>query len=195
RFVALAPRRASAPPAGGAGDLDLGLRVTNVSGKPLALSTFDVIRPRLYAADGKELRMDCGRNASPRPTPPAPLAPGASWTWRPEARLTLTQDGSTLRLHGPDGRGVPGAWFFSVKAGKYRLAVEYANSNPTQDNVPLWVGTARTAEVEFEITAPPNQGADAGRASVERLIADLASDDGARRVEATNALFLRGPAV
>src|SRR5262249_32579153 len=113
----------------------------------------------------------------------------------PEARRTGAQGGSALRLHGPDGRGVPGAWFFSLKAGKYRLAVEYANSNPRQDNVPLWVGTARTEEVEFEITPPPNQGADAGRASVEKLIADLASDDGARRVEATNALFLRGPAV
>src|SRR5262249_19642554 len=85
-FVALAPVGVAPAPVGGIRDqIDLGLRVTNISDKPLALSTFDVIRPRLYTADGQELRMDGGRDGQPRPTPPVRLAAGASWTWRAQA--------------------------------------------------------------------------------------------------------------
>jgi RNA polymerase sigma-70 factor (ECF subfamily) len=157
-FVALAPKRTLTPLAGGTRDLDLGLRVTNVSDKPLALSGFDVIRPRLYAAGGKELEMNSGRNGLPRPPAPAVLAPGASWTWRPEARLEWAAgDISILLLRGPDGRGVDGSWWFTVKEGKYRLAVEYANSNARQNDVSLWVGRATTKEVEFEIVTRENR--------------------------------------
>jgi uncharacterized protein (TIGR03067 family) len=123
-FVALAPVGVAPPPVGGIRDnVDLGLRVTNDSDKPLALSTFDVIRPRLYTADGKELRMDGGRDMSPRLTPPAMLAAGASWTWRAQANLRWMKDRNTLQLDGPDGRGVAGFWSFTVgKDGKYRQA-------------------------------------------------------------------------
>src|SRR5262249_843617 len=151
-FVALAPVGVSPTPT--TRDFNLGLRVTNVSDKPLALRTFDVIRPRLYAADGKELGMDRGeRLRSPIPTLPAMLAPGASWTWQPRARLSWTNDRAALRLDGPDGLGVAGFWSFTPwKEGKYRLAVEYANTNPKQDDVSLWVGTATTEQVEFEVS-------------------------------------------
>jgi RNA polymerase sigma factor (sigma-70 family) len=152
-FVALAPVGVAPAPVGGIRDqIDLGLRVTNVSDKPLALSTFDVIRPRLYTADGKELRMDGGRDGQPRPTPPAILAAGASWTWRAQANLRWMKDRNTLMLDGPDGHGVAGFWSFSpLKEGKYRFAVEHANSNARQDDVALWVGKAATEKVDFEI--------------------------------------------
>ncbi len=157
-FVAVVPKRVATPPAGGRRAFDLGLRVTNVTDKPVALSTFDVIRPRLYTAGGKELVMDGGRNGSPRPSPPVVLAPGASWTWRPEARLEWAAgDISILLLRGPDGRGVAGSWWFTLKEGKYRLAVEYANRSPKQGDVSLWVGKAVTREVEFEIVTQENR--------------------------------------
>jgi RNA polymerase sigma factor (sigma-70 family) len=152
-FVALAPVGISPAPVGGIRDqIDLGLRVTNVSDKPVALCTSDVIEPRLVTADGKEVRLDRGRDGEPRPLPPAMLAPGASWTWQAQANLCWAKDATTLRLYGPDGRGVAGFWSFApLKEGKYRLAIEYANSNPKQDDVSLWVGKATTEEVAFEI--------------------------------------------
>jgi RNA polymerase sigma factor (sigma-70 family) len=152
-FVALAPVGVGPAPVGGIRDrTDLALRVTNVSDKPLALGTFDVIRPRLYTADGKELRMDGGRDGLPKATPPAMLAPGASWTWRAEANLRWMKDRNTLQLDGPDGRGVAGFWSFPVgKEGKFRFAVEYANSNAKQGDVALWVGKGTTEQVDFEI--------------------------------------------
>jgi hypothetical protein len=84
------------------------------------------------------------------------LAPGASWTWQAQATLSWTMDRATLQLSGPDGRGVAGVWSFTtLKEGKYRLFIEYANNRLKQDDVEVWVGTATTAKVEFEITAPP----------------------------------------
>jgi uncharacterized protein (TIGR03067 family) len=158
-FVALAPVGVGPGPVGGIRDqIDLGLQVTNVSDKPLALCTFDVIRPRLYTADGRELTLDRGRDGEPKPLPRGMLAPGASWTWKAQAELSWAYDpalkvyGDRLKLYGRDGRGVAGFWSFtSLKVGKYRLAVEYANGNPKQDDVPLWVGKATTEEVEFDI--------------------------------------------
>src|SRR5262249_5864251 len=87
-FLALARQRVATPPDGGDRDF-FGLQVTNVSDRPLALATFDVLRPRLYRVDGEtvtELQMTSRRKDTPRPTPPALLRPGPSWSWRPEAR-------------------------------------------------------------------------------------------------------------
>src|SRR5262249_44554025 len=126
---------------------------------------FDVIRPRLYTADGKELRMDSGRDGKPRATPPAMLAPGASWTWRSQAKLSWTKDRGTLMLDGPDGRGIAGFWSFTaLKQEKYRLTSEYASNNPKQDDIALWVGQATTNEVEFEIAPRKEESTDKGHA-------------------------------
>jgi RNA polymerase sigma factor (sigma-70 family) len=160
-FVTLAPKRVHAPKVGATSDFDLGLRVTNVTDKPIALRSFDVIRPQLYAVSGKRVArvgLDMGRDGTPKPTPPAMLEPGASWTWEPKATLSWSNDRAALRLSGPDGRGVPGFWMFgplSITEGflgfRYRLAVEYANDSAKQGDVALWTGKATTAEVEFEI--------------------------------------------
>src|SRR5262249_27434749 len=134
-FVVLAPDRVIKPLPGTTRDFDLGLRVTNVSGKPLALCTLDVIRPRLYRVDGKEeVGIDIRWDGSSRiPWPPAMLAPGASWTWETRATFSWTTDRSSLQLRGPQCQGVAGAWSFTtLKEGKYRLAIEYSNSDPKQ---------------------------------------------------------------
>jgi RNA polymerase sigma factor (sigma-70 family) len=150
-FVAVVPKQI--PSWGGPRDVAVGLRVTNVSDKPLTLSVFDVIRFWLIdPADGKKWGADMGRDGLPKPLPPVTLAPGASWTWQPRAKLDRTTDRATLRLSGPDGLGVAGFWTFTtLTAPKYRLAIEYGNSNPKQGDVPLWVGKATTKEVEFEL--------------------------------------------
>src|SRR5262249_18265785 len=132
---------------------DLGLRITNISDKPVALAINDVIRLRLISADGEKTGMNSGRRELPKPNLPVTLAPGDSWTWRANAWLAWSGgDRATLQLRGQDGRGVAGFWWFdTMKQKKYRLSVEYANSNAKQGDVDLWVGGAITKEVEFEI--------------------------------------------
>jgi RNA polymerase sigma-70 factor (ECF subfamily) len=151
-FAALIPKRIPLPGAGPR-DVALGLRITNVSDKPLTISVSDVIRPWIFnTVDGLKLGAALGRDGKPKPLPPVTLAPGKSWTWQPRAVLDRTTDRATLRLSGPDGVGVPGFWSIStLKMGKHRLSIAYDNSNAKQGDVPLWVGKATTKEVEFEI--------------------------------------------
>ncbi len=151
-FVALVQKRMPVPTPEGV-DVTLGLRIRNVSDKPLTVSVFDVIRPWVSsAAEGRKLGASVKRKRSPKPLPPVTLAPGASWTWQPRARILVTGDRATICLRGPDGLGVPGFWeIATLRAGKNRLSVEYANGNPKQGDVPVWVGKAVTEEVEFEI--------------------------------------------
>jgi RNA polymerase sigma factor (sigma-70 family) len=157
-FTALTPARFTIPKPDETGDCDLGLRVANVSDKPLSLAVSDVLRPRLFTADGKEVSMNMGRDGLPRPLPPATLVPGESWTWRTEAKLSWTTDPrrgglAELYLRGPDGRGVPGFWWFNgLQAGKYKWVVEYDTSKLSDTR--LWVGAAKTEAVEFEIVGP-----------------------------------------
>jgi uncharacterized protein (TIGR03067 family) len=153
-FVALVPKGVSR-----LGEVDLGLRVTNVSDKPVALSVNDVISIRLVSLAGERTGMNRGRDGLPRPKPPVMLQPGDSWRWRSGARLVRAGgDRSTIQLEGPDGRGVAGFWWFAaMKEGKYRLSIEYANSNARQGEVALWVGKATTKEVEFEIGPGANR--------------------------------------
>jgi uncharacterized protein (TIGR03067 family) len=137
-------------------DVALGMRVTNVSDKPLTIWVFDVIHLWLVdPAAAKKWEADRGRDGLPKALPPVMLAPGASWTWQPRAKVAVTGDRATPVLHGPDGFGVNGFWSFgTLTAPKYRLVIEYANSNPKHNGVPLWVGKATTKEVEFAIVEP-----------------------------------------
>jgi RNA polymerase sigma factor (sigma-70 family) len=161
-FVAMLPKRITIPQPGGTRDVDLGLRITNVADKLQTISVFDVIRPRLFnLVDGIRMEVSIGRDGKPKAPPPVVLAPGASWTWKPRARLDVTTDRASLRLSGPDGLGVAGFWSITtLKAGKHRLSVEYTNNNPTQGAVPLWVGKATTEEVEFELVPTEEKKAD-----------------------------------
>jgi hypothetical protein len=107
-----------------------------------------------------ELFMNGGRDLLPKGTPPVVLAPGATWTWRQEARLSWAMDGRAMRMDGPDGHGVAGFWsFHPLTEGRYGLTIEYTNNYPKNGDVSLWVGTAKTDVVEFEITAPVQEAA------------------------------------
>src|SRR5262249_1657660 len=184
-FVALVPKRVPAPAVGQARDIEIGLRVTNVSKEQIALRTFDVIRPKLYLVSGKrvaEVKIDIGRDGTPKPSPRASLAPGASWTWEPRATLKWTNDRTGLRLSGPDGRGVAAFRMFTPlsvpTAGPAsfhdRLATESANGAPRQDNAPLWTDRATTNPVDFWI-APPEKPV--GKAEPAPAPVDLAKID------------------
>jgi RNA polymerase sigma factor (sigma-70 family) len=177
-FVAFIPKRIPVPVAGPR-DVALGMRITNVSDKPLTISVIDVINLWVFnTVDGTKLGAAGGRDGKPRPLPPVTLAPGASWTWQPRATLDRTTDRATLRLNGPDGRGFPGFWEIStLKVGTHRLSIAYDNSNARQGDVPLWVGKATTREVEFEIAENREPGErpaakpteDAAKADLEKL--------------------------
>ena len=154
-FTALAPARVAAPAPGGKTDVELGLRVANVSDKPLTVWTDDAARPRLTTADGKELNPDVHLRRDLRKIGlPVTLAPGESWTWRPAASLQWTNDRSTLMLSGPLG-GDAGDWSFTtLHPGKYRLVIQYASTTTKYVDIPVWAGKAETEPVEFEIVAP-----------------------------------------
>jgi RNA polymerase sigma factor (sigma-70 family) len=153
-FVALIPKRIAVPQ-GGPRDVALGLRITNVSDKRVTIAVFDVISLWVFnTVDRTRLEPSTRRKDTPRVLPPVTLAAGASWTWQPRATLDRTSDRATLRLSGPDGLGVLGAWSITtLKMGKHRLTIEYANRNAKQGDTPVWVGKATTKEVEFEIVA------------------------------------------
>jgi RNA polymerase sigma factor (sigma-70 family) len=154
-FTALALARVAAPAAGGKTDVNLGMRIVNVSDKPITVWVSDVIRPRLFTADGVEMKADIGRDGTPRPKPPETLSPGESWMWRPDASLSWAPDRMILTLSGPDGRGVGGFWAFpDLHPGKYRLIVSYSSTTTKYIDIPVWAGKAATESVEFEIAGP-----------------------------------------
>jgi RNA polymerase sigma factor (sigma-70 family) len=173
-FVALIPKRIPVPD-GAARDVALGLRITNISDKPLTISVFDVILPWIVnTVDGVKLGAELRRKDTPKHLPPVTLAPGKSWTWQPRARLDRTTDRATLRLSGPDGLGAPGGWSIStLKVGKHRLSIAYHNSNAKQGDVPLWVGKATTKEVEFEIV----ENREPGEKPAAKPVEDAAKGD------------------
>jgi RNA polymerase sigma factor (sigma-70 family) len=158
-FMAFAPIRVAAPNKAAedaAVPVDLSLRVTNVSDRPLSLWVNDSLNLRLSTPEGKEpLKPDVGRDGTPKAKPPVKLAPGDSWTFRLDARLQVAADGAKLVLWGPDGHGVGGFWSFGkLHPGKYSLIVGYSNSVAKQDDTSLWTGSAQADPVDFEITAP-----------------------------------------
>src|SRR5262249_31376206 len=115
RFVAQIEGSINLPPICADHDPELKVRVTNVSERRVTLALYDAIRPRLYRVGRKrtvEYFMDGGRDGTPAGPLPVTLAPGETWTWEPEARLSWAMDGQAMNMHGPDGRGAPGFWSF-----------------------------------------------------------------------------------
>jgi hypothetical protein len=100
-------------------------------------------------------------------------------------------------------RFVSGAWpnetnpkdsLGSLPPGRYRVKIEMWFSDPvdTTGEPPVWPDRAITTNpVEFAVAAvkPPD------KMSVEQLVADLDSADGAKRVAATKEIFRRGKAI
>ena len=88
-FTAIAPAHVAAPATGGKADVDIGLRIVNLSdSKPITVCTLR----RDPAAPGRGGRQGIAAGTSrrkdlPKVTPPVTLGPGESWKWRPEASL------------------------------------------------------------------------------------------------------------
>jgi RNA polymerase sigma-70 factor (ECF subfamily) len=87
-----------------------------------------------------------------------------------------------------------------LPVGKYRLSGTLTFKEGTQNNlVPYWTGEVTTNPVEMEITDKPAGDAKASeppeKMSIEQLVADLDSVDGAKRVAATKEIFRRGKGI
>jgi hypothetical protein len=82
--------------------------------------------------------------------------------------------------------------------GKYQLVATIAFDAP-KELPDHWRGEIRANPVEFEIADKPAGDAKASeppeKMSVEQLVADLDSADGAKRVAATKEIFRRGKAI
>src|SRR5262245_867051 len=140
------------------------------------------------------------RTAIPRPIV---LGKGETTTVYIDAQLRWRGEKPVLQLGGTDPTG--GFWHFDkLAAGKYLLHVEYENTEKTQadfikfakfqpdEGQVFWVNKASTADVAFEVVPPARPEKDLGKVSVEDLVRDLSSEDGAQRVSASRELLRRG---
>ncbi|WP_083625002.1 hypothetical protein [Planktothrix serta] len=131
RFESLIPQRVlTIPPNRPDAQIpvQLGLRITNQSQKPVRFTRYDTLFPLLLEPNGQRLQLGGGRNwsASPGVSDCPLLQPQESVTFFLDARL-FWQD-NLLRLEWADGFG--GIWFFDdLKPGTYRIALGYSNSS------------------------------------------------------------------
>ncbi len=170
-FTAFATAQWVAPARGATQDVELGLRVTNISDKEedfsltnldaasLALPTQDALQWRgaaslaLSREDGEILpcRYDCSGSS---PAGYASLGAGKDatvpyWTVPYNGRLAWSDDAKTMRLSGTDDSRSHW-WFDGLRPGKYLLTVEYENTKAGA----YWQGKVKTEPVDFEIVSP-----------------------------------------
>jgi hypothetical protein len=159
-FQAFAPPTWTLPAPGAKTRIELGLKVTNNSDKPIQFNVFDTISISLKDANGKEARARFMRDST--------FVPPALTINKGDAALVFrdaTLDGATLS--GQDGSG--GVWTIDgVKPGTYTLLIRYACDEkawaPLKNRratavvdpkaVPFYVGTATTKDLAIEVTPP-----------------------------------------
>jgi uncharacterized protein (TIGR03067 family) len=147
------------PPPGESRPIDLGLRITNTTNGPLTFALMDKVWLVLKTAEGKELRMEGGRDGT-RPYPPVTIEAGKSHDVSRAGRLEALGLRAGLRLGGTDPSGF--VWHFDgLRPGKYVLSVRYEGENAGK----FWPGKAATEEIAFEIVGP-EAGADRGKEEV-----------------------------
>jgi RNA polymerase sigma factor (sigma-70 family) len=197
------PRRPGPAAPGGQQAIDFGLRITNPTKKPF-LFDLNTVGPILESADGKAFELACGARETLFAAPML-LEPGTGQTvlWR--ALIQWPQGAQTLRLGYIDGTSFAGH-FDGLRPGKYRLRFRYETTRESAErlskaigNTPkglsIWIGKATTEAVAFEIVPGPKDMGAAAPRSIDVLIAELESADGATRLAATRDLFARGKAV
>jgi hypothetical protein len=148
-FVVSADSVWHAPKNRGRTKIDLRLTITNRDAKPQAFSLFDTVRMVLKDTDGKDLRIDGGRNGTrPGKTTTPLLAKDASYVVHLSA--SLLEANGALRLQGDDGFG--GIWYFDgLRAGKYSVSVHYDSTLGKAQSNAEWRGTVNTQSVVVEI--------------------------------------------
>jgi hypothetical protein len=161
-FQAVVENQVTVPGPGAQQKIDLGLRITNRSGKTLLLNFFDTLQPGLKSADGKSVKLE--RTVRLRTAYPFPVlvSPGQTETIWYRAHLEWLKDGKSLRLICPDATGF--RWFFDgLQPGKYFLNFEYENTEKAQagnyrfksvklkGDQSFWFGKVTTLGAEFEI--------------------------------------------
>jgi hypothetical protein len=191
-FQAVVQRHMTAPAPGAVIPVNLGLRITNPGKKPLLFSLEGSFRYILRTPDGKIFSGMSLGSYRPRRTPPVQVDPGKATTISLAAWLRGSRDGKSLRLR-INGKDSNGWGFFDLQPGKYLVIFRYANANQQDGGRPLWVGKVTTPPAKFEFVARKRQAA--AKLSLNKLIADLSSDNGGKRVTATKEVFRRGKGV
>jgi len=145
-FAAVADKTWHMPAAGKNQAVDIGLRITNASGKDLSFVLWEQPAVELTTADGKKLTFGYARKATAPPTMLS-LAAGKATTVSRSARLEWLPDNTGVRLTGTDDSG--GWWWFDdLRAGKYRLSLGYENKEQGEG---FWVGKVQTEVVEITV--------------------------------------------
>ncbi len=140
------------PAVGDERPVDLGLRITNISDKPLTF--YNVARLRVTTADGKELPGKFAPAIYARLAPQTiAVDPDKDLTPFFDASLQWTPDGKKLQLNITDYSGNHLS-YEDVKPGKYLLTAEYGMGKSSDPTIPFWTGTVKTGPVDFEIVGP-----------------------------------------
>ena len=151
------------PVIGATSEVQLGLNVTNRTGRSMQINGFDTVRAVLTDAHGTELQLmqQRGRTIVPEPLV---LTSRESRTLYRNATLEWSDDGKTLRLGGSDGAG--GNWYFDgLKPGRYSVHFVFENGEgmlrpvlgrPAKhaidpNEAPFWMGKVITKDVVVEV--------------------------------------------
>lgn len=143
----------------GSQTITLQLRITNRMKHAMLFPTFDSYDLQLKSADGKDVKLSGGRDAT-FITPNILLQPGASFSLPLEVLLKVSyddKDGSEpqeLTLTVKDETG--SATIASLKAGKYSISLKLSPTHydflkEAQLPAPLWAGKGSTDSVSFEL--------------------------------------------
>lgn len=160
-FVAIAEAQwvAFNPPVG-RDPIQVQLRITNRSDHDLIFPTFDTFGITLADTDGREIKMDGGRNGTLRGTKSVLIAPGHSYSLCRTAELRWNDDGQTRTFVYQDGTG--SSFFYGpLSTGRYNLKFWVRNSEEAAarqqkamgDHV-VWSGEAVTDTVSFDVVEP-----------------------------------------
>jgi hypothetical protein len=144
--------------------IELGLRITNKSEKPLTFGRYggsdEMPIAEMMGADGKALQrnlLEVLRHSGPQESAFALVQPGKSVKFLLDAGLFWER--GTLRLGGKDGHG--GGWFFDdLKPGRYQVRIVYESKDASVTLKPsgkvlkdIWTGRIETPLVEVSLRA------------------------------------------
>lgn len=168
-FEAMAQPKWVVPPLDGKTPIELGLKVTNRTEKPMQVNRFDTVQIRMDDSQGMPLVCVKTRDATFIPEPLV-LKAGESQIIARTASLEWIENARGVRLTGRDGAG--GTWHVDIsQPGKYSLRFTCSNSEEQLKSVlarpskhvidpkeaPFWMGKVVTPEMTVEVVEVPLQ--------------------------------------